>query len=46
MVCENCHCNVNKVVAVSTTNKILRVCASCRRAFIREQHYVEDNKKY
>lgn len=31
---------------VSRPNKALRVCVPCRRAFMREQQYKLDNKKY
>ncbi len=46
MICQNCHCNTNKLVTVSRPNKALRVCIPCRRAFMREQQYIQDNKKY
>ena len=42
MVCENCHCNVNKLVVVSYHGKLVRVCVGCRRAIVKEQTYIND----
>lgn len=41
-ICENCHCNVNKLVVVSYHGKLVRVCVGCRRAIIKEQTYIND----
>ena len=42
MICENCHCNVSKLVAVSYHGKLVRVCVGCRRAIVKEQTYIND----
>lgn len=41
MVCENCHCKVNRLVVFCLPNRVCRVCVRCRNSLTSLLNYYD-----